>query len=380
MDNHPERKWLSFFDKIALIASFCILLLLVYFYYAIAVATRPADSSWQSLLLALGESLIIEFIPVFFLFVCSYFLLRFYEDRRAAVTNEEITSAVIEGVRSAFGEESSSTNQSNSGLQDRELFEVFWGPNSIARGVTMVYGTRRLDENKRDALIPSYNACANAESEGVRSWLSYEDIRASTYLTQTLANNGVSIYQFLDTEEIRSAQDRCYIALGLGFNGMTGRLERLFDDPKLFEIECTESIKKPDLWTDGFKIGGRGLAKDPRNVNSSEIKHPDAGWDYALVARVVTSRDGRNVSFVCAGRTAAGTAAAGHFLANHWRQLLELYKGANKYRVEYNLNLDSVAVIIKHLEARSQDIISDMDDTGRITNEYVFGRTISLSE
>lgn len=248
-NEHPEQKWLNHTDKLYLLVAFFIVVVLVVVYYIVATKTSMATTEnsagtlW-SISMKLGESLIIELIPVFLLFVCSYFLFRFYEQRRTKVRNDEIELAVIRGIKSGLGGQSGTSNEPSRKAQERNLFEAFWGTDSATRGIAMVYATRRLHKDKQDALESSFIPCedgGNPQPEGVRSWLSYEDVRASTYLTQTLADFNVSISQILDTEEYRPAQQGCYIAIGLGFNGMTQRLEGLFDE-KPFEIGCEESM------------------------------------------------------------------------------------------------------------------------------------------
>lgn len=57
------------------------------------------------------------------------------------------------------------------------------------------------------------------------------------------------------------------------------------------------------------------------------------------------AREASKVWFVCAGRSAPGTAAAGFFLAYRWREIFKLYKIAGK-----DLRADSLVVVLRHRE------------------------------
>jgi hypothetical protein len=65
------------------------------------------------------------------------------------------------------------------------------------------------------------------------------------------------------------------------------------------------------------------------------------------------------VCFVCAGRTAPGTAAAGFYLAKHWQKLLKLYRAHDK-----DLNVDSMVVVVRHTAEPTGT--QEYDSTGTI--------------
>jgi hypothetical protein len=126
-------------------------------------------------------------------------------------------------------------------------------------------------------------------------------------------------------------------------------------DDDLFEIRWGTSVKPAfTASTDFFTVG-----KD------KHIPTPPAGKDDCIVAREVPRTEtgkAKRVAFVCAGRTAAGTAAAGFFLAKHWRQLSELYKEHGK-----DLNLHSLVVVVRHGAEASGT--QEYDSTGVIASD-----------
>ena len=152
----------------------------------------------------------------------------------------------------------------------------------------------------------------------------------------------------------------CTISLGLGFNGFTCRLATWCDD-KLFEVKWGHS-PKPTFTplTDYFAIG------------DGTVPQPPADKDDCIVARIVrwTERgQSPQICFVCAGRTAAGTAAAGYFLARRWQELLDLYREHGK-----DPSADSLVVVVRHsaVPGRGQEY----DATGKIAKDKADKRLI----
>ena len=125
------------------------------------------------------------------------------------------------------------------------------------------------------------------------------------------------------------------IAFGLGFNGFTYLMSEAYER-RLFETTWGPSPHKEfTTKTDNIFVPALG----------GELRPPN-GCDYAIVARFVPKQqndDRRHYFFVCAGRTASGTAAAGWFLANEW-PLIEAFYG----RAGLNLCDDGLLIIVRY--------------------------------
>jgi hypothetical protein len=146
----------------------------------------------------------------------------------------------------------------------------------------------------------------------------------------------------------------CAVSLGLGFNAFTRRLAGWCDD-NLFEIRWGQSVKtnftKP---TDYFAVG-----------RDKKVPSPPIGKDDCIVARVVPRAEAgkaKRVCFVCAGRTAPGTAAAGFYLAKNWPKLLNLYREHDK-----DLTRDSLVAVIRHTAEPSG--VQEYDSSGVLALE-----------
>jgi len=208
-------------------------------------------------------------------------------------------------------------------MQDRTDFLKFFGPFAETDGV-LVVGRRELRDPTRDPFDYPFRKKLKFEGngaagvtrtkfprpEGVSAWLAYEDIRAGAALGTLFGRvTGDFLKVRLDGDAPKLGTDKATsIAMGLGFTVHT----RMILEPLLrrgFLSICAS--QEGDLYTDFFKIEG----KRPR---------PAEGHDVALVARVLAP-DSNHPHFVCAGRSAAGTAAAGRWLASHWRDLLTVW-------------------------------------------------------
>ncbi len=175
-----------------------------------------------------------------------------------------------------------------------------------------------------------------ATPEGASVWLAIQDVRGSAYLANTIHDITGKHVRFVTDRDFGTEQmNFCVISMGLGFNGVTHRLAKNFV-PSLFDIKWGPSSKDTTLkLTDFFEIPG--MKCQSRNQ-----------IDVALVARVVPPPEtGRTqkVWFVCAGRTASGTVAAGYFLAERWEQLLNLYETYKK-----DCKKDSFVAVLEHNE------------------------------
>jgi hypothetical protein len=221
-------------------------------------------------------------------------------------------------------------------ISQRGKFKRFFGETAFNRSPRLVFAHRRLDSSlfETSPWKTHYEAPNNTYAEGVNVWLAFQDIRAATYLSNAfykMTGNGVKLIH--DKEIEGDAFNYCAISIGLGFNGFTHWLSEQCDK-KLFEIVFGKSPKDPDFETDLYKIG-------------EEFPEIPANKDDCIVARIVLKPYEGNtnrVCFVCAGRTASGTAAAGYFLAKEWMQLMRLYDDDKKK----SLDLDSLVVVVRH--------------------------------
>lgn len=223
----------------------------------------------------------------------------------------------------------------------RDRFRQFFGKAAFESEIRLVFAHRWLNPKlKKHPFLTHHETPTrvkeNPVPEGVRGWLAFNDIHAAVHVANAvfrITNRPVQVIydSNIDGEEF----DDCVISFGLGFNGFTCQLAGYCND-RLFKIEWGKSIKDPAIYTDFFSIN---------NVTPT----PEPGKDDGIVARIVSRSSPRRpprISFVCAGRTAAGTAAADYFLANEWPRLLRLYEENGKA-----LNLESMVAVIRHKAA-----------------------------
>ncbi len=217
----------------------------------------------------------------------------------------------------------------------RGKFKRFFGETSFKENVHLVFAHRSLNPNllKADTWVTHYPAPKGNSAEGVNAWLAFQDIRAATFLSNSFVEmTGQDVLLTHDKYIDGDNFNYCAISIGLGFNGFTHWLSEQCGK-QLFEIDFGTSPKDSNFETDLFKIDGK-IPVIPKNK------------DVCLVARIVLRpyRGSSNrVCFVCAGRTAPGTAAAGFFLSKEWQKMMKLYKKHNK-----DLDLDSLVVVVQH--------------------------------
>jgi len=237
-------------------------------------------------------------------------------------------------------------------------FRRFFGDAALKHDVALVCAHRKLDPFvSRDPWITHHPLPAGIEkaaAEGVNLWLATQDIQAAIYLSGMLSRfTSKTVLLRHDRDVDRDEFDFCAISLGLGFNGFTHRLAGWCEN-KLFEIQWGHSVKADfTTTTDFFSIG------------SDTVPQPPHGKDDCIVARVVPRTEPgkpQRVCFVCAGRTAAGTAAAGFYLARRWQKLLELYKKCGK-----DLSVDSMVVVVRH--AADPSGAQEYDSTGVLAQD-----------
>jgi hypothetical protein len=245
---------------------------------------------------------------------------------------------------------------------ERARFIRFFGSAAVKDDVRLVFAHRELpsrlgDPWKIHCPIPQVEG-VKPVPEGVNVWLPAQDINAAVPLANLLAKFAHRDVKFtfdkhLDTDDF----DFCAISIGLGFNCFTRRLAN-WCDPDLFTIKWGSSIKASFVQkTDYFMLG------------DGRIPSPPEGKDDALIARIVpVTGPGKpkRICFVCAGRTAAGTAVAGYFLAKNWGKISHLYQTAQPKK---ELQRDSLAVVIRHKadESGTMDLLEAVigkDETG----------------
>jgi hypothetical protein len=244
----------------------------------------------------------------------------------------------------------------------RGKFRALFGEYSFREDARLVFPYRFIDKNKvsEDPFstfqkVPSEN---RPVPEGVVNWLAFQDIRAAVYVSNTLGEmTGRKAVALHDKDVVADPKNYCVISFGLGFTAFTHYVEGLFN-PRLFKVEWENSPKQQNVFTDSFSIG---------NAIPSIPEIPK-GDDIAMVARIIppkqSQREAPRVWFICAGRTAPGTAAAGYFLAYRWDQIHKLYQKQGK-----DLASDSVVIVLSHRENqgdRSIDIAYEYDDSVKI--------------
>lgn len=213
----------------------------------------------------------------------------------------------------------------------------FWGDAFYERELQLVVAKRSLISG-RFKVEDVRDAPENAQPEGVAHWLAMQDIRAAVHLTNELARIRRNGIQVVHSDAVNLNEGRhCAIALGLGFNCLTRLLERQFKEQPLFTVGWGPSERSGvQIETDRFALAGEELTQLPDES------------DRALLARIVLpaqASSGYCAYFICAGRTAPGTDAAGRFLAKQWQDLLRLYQNRG-----LRLTRDSVATVMWHPE------------------------------
>ncbi|WP_243359590.1 hypothetical protein [Fundidesulfovibrio terrae] len=176
--------------------------------------------------------------------------------------------------------------------------------------------------------------------EGVRAWIPFQDIRAAVYVSRLLGRYVDITPKYIVDSDISEYNldeiDYTMVAIGLGFNWATNLIER-FTRQKLFKIVWDESCKFGVRCTDHFIVPG------------FDVDISDKDRDYSIIARVACPQQECKNSryfFVCAGRTADGTAAAGYFLQKKWKEILKMYgSGAGDKK---DLEKDSMVVVVEH--------------------------------
>jgi hypothetical protein len=210
-------------------------------------------------------------------------------------------------------------------------FTHFFGAQILSRGVALVSGGRTIADEHLHYLRPDaeLKLPPNAVPAGVGHWLAESDIRAGGHLSEMFGRKGVPVrYRTAQQVAQDDYRESSSVVLGLGFNAETvGLLAITNEKPPLFTIR----------WK---KVRGTGRVTDTFAIGDHPIPEQREGFDVALIARIPV---GQHVHFIAAGRSAHGTAAAGHFLAHEWESLAALYA-----RHEKQLATEPLAVVIEH--------------------------------
>lgn len=174
--------------------------------------------------------------------------------------------------------------------------------------------------------------------EGVSSWISFQDLRGASHLGRMFALHSPQNTFFRYDENCPNADDvtGTAVVFGLGFNGFTYLMSEAHEH-KLFEARWGPSPHKDFRQnTDHIYVPTLG-----------GVLRPPENCDYAIVARIVPEQQDSSrphYFFVCAGRTASGTAAAGWFLANKWRRIQTLYERSP----QLDFRKDSLLIVVRH--------------------------------
>jgi hypothetical protein len=250
---------------------------------------------------------------------------------------------------------------------EREEFLDLFGRSCKENGITLVHARRVLDrgrlkrdldktaigceENLRKSVEKIVNAFSDypfafqgklpdaakqTHPEGVTSWVAYQDVQSAAHLAQLLARVRIDrqIKFELDIDRAEQGWDICQVSFGLGFNVMTDLVQKQFDSRARGGQPPIQALPFEVDYTQASLARGREVDDEPNSTarKDSQFKtdnikwqgqllKPNAGRDYAIIVRVVHGNPDY-ATFVCAGRTACGTTAAGMYLAEHWKDTL----------------------------------------------------------
>lgn len=158
----------------------------------------------------------------------------------------------------------------------------------------------------------------------VKAWLAYDDMLVAARMGKLFGSVGRQVQVVLDNDD-DNWNESPTIAVGLGFTLHTRKLLASSG------LNGKVAVK----WTTGLPPSDAIIFKG--HEYSSGIE----GEDYAIVARIIC--DDETVHFVCAGRTAPGTAAAGRYLAEKWEDIFQAYLDYQR-----SIETESIAILIRH--------------------------------
>ncbi len=267
----------------------------------------------------------------------------------------------------------------------QEEFLNFFGGSCRRDGITLVFPQRLLDKGRLkqellatrigndESLRQSVEGIVDAFSdypfffpdylpaearqtrpEGVTSWVAYQDVQSGAHVAQLLARVRIQPQIKFELDKDRADKDWniSQISFGLGFNLMTNRVQEQFDKRSWGERQINALPFEVDYKHDSREIDDVAFKTD-NILWQGELLRPPEGSDYAIIVRIVHG-DKDYVTFICAGRTAYGTTAAGMYLAEHWKDQLKCEYDNRKKQGDVidgeliDLHTHSLFVIVEH--------------------------------
>lgn len=212
--------------------------------------------------------------------------------------------------------------------QEKKKFYDFFGSALQDTRVDFRIPYRELDNEHQNKAIWAFGSGAaptlrgDAIPKGVSCWYAREDLRAARHVAEGIAQFTGRIPSFSDdvAYDHQAALDipTTTIGFGLGFTNFTHTMQTITDG-KLFNI----------TWGTYADDSRSTTVSDAIEIGEDKLKFaPTEDSDIAIVARIARGLSAPAKSryfFVCAGFTAAGTSVAGWYLANQWKELLQLY-------------------------------------------------------
>lgn len=259
--------------------------------------------------------------------------------------------------------------------QPLKSFEKFFGKTSQQHDVTYIFPSfsslsePRVKYPHGDKLNFPPGETPPAPRE-VAAWLAHEDLQAATYIISLFGRMTSGQPQIvLDGELGNALKQGPTIAFGLGFNTHTRTLLQLgnFKEEELsLTWESLTPVTKgaqvePGDGTTPGHLKSDGLRFRKKVISGTNSK------DYAILARIIAYD---HVHFVCAGRTACGTAVAGSYLAEHWQDIMALYE-----RREEDSDSRNLAVLLEHARVPDLPLRDYRLLSAQIADsQYIFGR------
>lgn len=222
-------------------------------------------------------------------------------------------------------------------IQVLTAFVRWWGNQGQRAAFCAFFGDEPIDGVVPDLSSPRLEPkFIPPESNGARPTgtkvVPFGDLKAAISLAELFESFGVP-FKIVQDPHVAEGDplERSAVAIGLGFNSLTRQLAA---NSGLFDITFDAAASR-----DGTE------KKDDFLLNGQPHPNPTDKRDFALIVRVPSAcRDGKvRPAFVCAGRCAHGTAAAGYFIKHHWRSLYEWYIQEHR-----RLDEESLAVEIEY--------------------------------
>jgi hypothetical protein len=256
------------------------------------------------------------------------------EDNRWEVALGPASNKIAAELRSQGKKDQISFGPLSGSVAKRKQFVDFFGQSATKQDFKLVFSKRELNDSAavfrypfaRQLLFPRLDATDFASvpvPKEVRAWLAYDDMLVATKLSKlfgTACNQQVQVSLDIDDETWTKGPT---IAVGLGFTWHTQQLLRAGNLDKKVQV----------TWVNGPPVS------DAFVFDTVQYSAGGKDYDFAIVARVVC--EGGHVHFICAGRTAPGTAAAGRYLAEKWEEMANLYESRDP-------ETTSLGVLIRH--------------------------------